>query len=318
MGNTAEKPVSNNFDSHQDACKLNEALKKMNTDESAIIQVVTKRSSYQRQAIKDDYKKLFGSELSHDLESQLSGDFKKAVLALVESREKYAAKTLYKAMKGLGTNENILVEIICSQNNTSMNKICEIYLDVYKRTLLEDITSETSGDFRKLLVSMATSDRDESYTVDKEAAAKDARLLFDAGENKFFGTDECVFNSILTTRNYLQLRNIFEVYAGIAGHSFVHAIEAETSGDLLRAYKIIVAMVTDHVGYYATKIREAMRGLGTDEEGLIRCITTREEIDLQLIKRRYNELFGRELWEDINEECSGYFKNLLLNIVNGT
>ena len=55
----------------------------------------------------------------------------------------------------------------------------ENYLDVYKRTLLEDLTSETSGDFRKLLVSMATSDRDESYTVDKEAAAKDARLLFD-------------------------------------------------------------------------------------------------------------------------------------------
>jgi len=318
MGNTAEKPVSNDFDAREDASKLNEALKRMNTDESAIIQIVTKRSCYQRLAIKDEYKKLFGKNLTHDLESHLSGDFRRAVLALVESREEYAAKTLHKATKGLGTNEKVLVEVLCSQDNSSMKKIRENYLDVYKRTLLEDLTSETSGDFCKLLVSMATSDRDESYTVDKEAAAKDARLLFDAGENKFFGTDECVFNSILTRRNYLQLQNIFEVYAGIAGHSFEHAIEAETSGDLLRAYKIIVAMVTDHVGYYATNIRETMRGLGTDEAGLIRYIATREEIDLQLIKRRYNEMFGKELWEDINEDCSGYFKKLLLSIVNAT
>jgi len=316
MGNTEVKPVSNDFDAHEDAIKLNNAMKGLGTDESAIIQVVTERNSQQRQAIREDYKKSFLRNLTDDLESELSGYFKEAVLALINTKEEYEAKQLHRAMEGLGTDEDTLVEILCCQTNSSMQKINKIYSDMYNRALLDDITSDTSGDFRKFVVAMTTAERDDSYTVDRESAAEDAKRLFDAGVNKFFGTDESTFNSILTTRNYLQLRVIFEIYEGIAGYSFEHSIEAETSGDLLNGYKIIVAMVTDHLGYYATKLHDTMQGLGTDEKGLIRYITTRDEVDLKLIKKRYKEMFGRELWTDIDGDCSGDFKELLLSIVN--
>ena len=44
---------------------------------------------------------------------------------------------------------------------------------------MEAVESETSGDFRRLLVSQLTGNRKESVDVDREAAIKDARELYD-------------------------------------------------------------------------------------------------------------------------------------------
>lgn len=55
-------------------------------------------------------------------------------------------------------------------------------------------------------------------------------------------------------------------------------MQGETSGNLQAAYMAIVAMVRDHLGYYAEKLHGAMRGLGTDEDALTRHIVGRCEV----------------------------------------
>ena len=66
----------------------------------------------------------------------------------------------------------------------------------------------------------------------------------------------------------------------IAGNSFREAVESETSGNLCDSYLTIIDIVEDHLAYYAKKLHEAMRGLGTDEDALTRVIVGRSEVGL--------------------------------------
>lgn len=51
------------------------------------------------------------------LERELSGHFKKTALALLDRPSEYDARQLQKAMKGLGTDEAMLIEVLCTRTN---------------------------------------------------------------------------------------------------------------------------------------------------------------------------------------------------------
>ncbi|XP_070517229.1 annexin B11 isoform X2 [Cardiocondyla obscurior] len=304
----------NGFDARADAETLRKAMKGFGTDEKAIIHVLANRSNLQRQEIASQFKTLYGKDLIKDLKSELSGNFEKLVLALMMPLPQYYAKELHDAMSGLGTDETVLIEVLCTLSNHEISIIKQAYEAMYGRTLDDDLISDTSGNFKRLMVSLCCANRDESFNVDNAAAMEDARQLLQAGELRF-GTDESTFNAILVQRSMAQLRQIFQEYHNITGHDIESAIENEFSGDIRKGLLAIVKCVKNRASFFAEQLYKSMKGLGTDDSRLIRLVVTRCEVDMGEIKNVFVHQYGESLEYFISGDCSGHYKKCLLALV---
>ncbi|OXU22350.1 hypothetical protein TSAR_001009 [Trichomalopsis sarcophagae] len=303
------------FDPRADAEILRKAMKGFGTDEKALIQVLANRTNLQRQEIEIQFKTLYGKELVKDLKSETSGNFEKLLVAMMRPLPQYYAKELHDAMSGIGTDECVLIEVLCTMSNHEIRVIKQAYEAMYGTPLEEELRSDTSGNFERLMVSLCCANRDESFEVDPAAAANDARELLQAGELRF-GTDESVFNAILVSRNAAQLRQIFAEYQNITGHDIEQAIENEFSGDVKKGLLAIVKCVKNRAGFFAEQLYKSMKGAGTNDRRLIRLVVTRSEIDMGEIKQVFQQMYGESLEDCISGDCSGHYKKCLLALIN--
>lgn len=62
-------------------------------------------------------------------------------------------------MQGIGTDEKVLIETICTRNNAEIRDIKGAYKELFGRDLEKDIVSETSGHFKRILVSCVQGNR---------------------------------------------------------------------------------------------------------------------------------------------------------------
>ncbi|KAI1699135.1 annexin domain-containing protein [Ditylenchus destructor] len=156
----------------------------------------------------------------------------------------------------------------------------------------------------------------ENEKVTTHEQTEDARTLYRAGERKL-GTDESTFNSILATQNFNQLRSVFDEYEKASGHSIETAIQAEFSGDIKDGFLAIIKSIRSRPAFFAELIHNSMKGLGTRDNDLIRLIVTRSEIDLADIRTHFELLFKTPLDKAIASECSGAYKDGLIQVVKG-
>uniref|UniRef100_A0AAR2IWV8 Annexin n=1 Tax=Pygocentrus nattereri TaxID=42514 RepID=A0AAR2IWV8_PYGNA len=296
---------------------LRKAMKGFGTDENAIIELLGNRSSRQRVPMVRAYKTTYGKDLIHDLKSELTGNFEQLVLAMMKSPAEYDAYELHQAIAGAGTDEACLIEILSSRNNAEIREINQLYKAEYKKTLEDAIMHDTSGHFRRLLVSLCQGNRDEREAVDIAMAKQDAQKLYAAGENKV-GTDESQFNAILCARSKPHLRQVFHEYQQMCGKDIEKSICRELSGDLESGMLAVVKCIKNTPGYFAERLHKAMKGAGTKDRTLIRIMVTRSEMDMLDIRQEYLRNYGKSLYTDISGDTSGDYKKLLLKLCGGS
>ncbi|XP_058507826.1 annexin A11a isoform X2 [Solea solea] len=296
---------------------LRKAMKGFGTDEQAIIDLLGSRSNKQRVPLLRSYKTAYGKDLVKDLHSELSGDFRKLVMAMLKGPAEFDAYELNSAIKGAGTDEACLIEILSSRSNAEIKEINRLYKQEYKKSLEDAISGDTSGHFRRLLVSLAQGNRDERPNVDVSLAKQDAQALYAAGENKL-GTDESKFNAILCARSKPHLRAVFMEYQQMCGRDIEKSIVREMSGDLESGMVAVVKCIKNTPGYFAERLYKAMKGAGTKDRTLIRIMVTRSEVDLLDIRQEYVRNYGKSLYTHISGDTSGDYKKLLLKLCGGS
>ena len=297
----------------QDAEALRKAMKGIGTDEDAIIKIIANRTNAHRQKIKVAYKSAFGRDLISDLKSELHGNFEDAVLALFVEPVEYDCEQLKKAMKGMGTDEGTLIEIIASRPNWLLKNIKAKYKEKYGKELEDAVKKETSGDLQRMLISLLQCARSENNNPNQIECQEKAKQLYEAGEAKR-GTDSDTFIRIFSLSSPAELACIAQSYHSQYGHTILEAIKNEFSGHIKELLNAIVYALLSPSEYFATRVNKAVKGWGTNDNLLIRVLVTRDEIDMPQIKQYYKQLYGKDMIDAIKGDCKGDYQKLLVEL----
>lgn len=305
-----------NFNASQDAEALHKAMKGIGSDKEAILELIASRSNIQRQELCTVYKSLYGKDLIDNLKYELTGKFERLIVGLMRPPAYFDAKEIKDAVDGIGTDEKCIIEILASRNNKQIHDLVNAYKDAYGRDLEADITGDTSGHFKKMLIVLLQGTREEDDVVSEDLVEQDAKELFEAGEMKW-GTDEAKFIAILGNRSACHLQRVFEEYAKIAGKDIEDSIKGELSGDFEKLMLALVRCIKDLHRYFAVRLYKSMKGMGTADNTLIRIMVSRSEIDMLDIREEFRTLYEKSLHSMIKSDTSGEYKRTLLKLCGG-
>lgn len=295
---------------------IRNAMSGAGTDEKALSEQSAAFSLIDRLKIRECYKTLYGRDLMDDLESELSGDFRTLMKAIYTDPVEYDAQCLYEAMKGLGTTDHVLIEILASRPGWYIKKVAYKYLQLYKDTLEKDIKGDTSGNYQKALIALLQGNRSENQHPDQDECNRIANELYKAGEGKV-GTNEEVFIKYFSSCSPAELAVIAREYHKISKKKdLMKAIDSEFSFNSKKVLQEVLYSQISPSEYFATKIKGSIKGAGTKEKDLIRLVVSRGEVDMPVIKKFYKILYKKELETEVKDDVSGDFGKLIILLIN--
>merc|ERR1712151_1344573 len=96
------------------ACAVRDCIKGWGTDDTGLITCLTQLSETNRAALVEAYTMIKdGGDIFEHIRGDTSGNYEKALLALVKPAPTVIAEALVSAMKGLGTSDELLINWMC-------------------------------------------------------------------------------------------------------------------------------------------------------------------------------------------------------------
>uniref|UniRef100_A0A2K6SR39 Annexin n=1 Tax=Saimiri boliviensis boliviensis TaxID=39432 RepID=A0A2K6SR39_SAIBB len=202
-------------------------------------------------------------------------------------------------MKGLGTHEDSLIEMICSRTHQELQEINRIYKEMYETDLEKDIILDTSGDFHKLMVALAKGKRAEDDSIiDYQLIDQDAWDLCDAGVKRR-GTDVPKWISIMTAWSIFHLQKVFStIYKSYSPYDVLESIKKEVKGNLENAFLNLVQCIQNK------------------HKVLNRIMVSCGEVDMLKIRSEFKRKY-KSLCYYVQQDSKGGYQKVLLYLCSG-
>ena len=284
-------------------------------DEQGIITFTLNHSNEQRVKLRADYQAKYSKDLLKDFESKFKGEFKDILIGLYKSPVEYDADLLYNAMKGIGSDKEVITEVLCFRSPERINEIKAKFQEKYGKELIPEIKSETSGDYQKTTLLLLEANRGTNSSPDLEKCTNIAKELYNAGEGKL-GTNEEVFINYFTSLSPEELLLTCKEYHKNHKKNMLDTIDNEFDGHIRDLLKIILYGLYSPSEFFAKQIHDSVAGLGTSDNKLIRSIISRADIDMKKIKKYYKKLYNKDMIEQVNDDLSGSYKTIIEGLMN--
>jgi len=264
-----------------------------------IVQLVCKRSNSQRQKTKETYYSTYGKDLKEELNSKLSGNVNDLVMGLMMTPEEFDANEIHLAIKGIGTDESRLSEIIATRPSRHLTQIKDKFSALHGETMDKAIIGDTSKCYQKLLVAIIQGKRSDNPYPDPEKMKEILEKLKLDEKGKM---PEDAFVQYLGSCSYAEICTLCWLFEKTYNKSILEVIKNSFDKSTHEFFKILFHFISDCPGYFAEKLH------GFKEKDLTRILISRSEINMNEIREAYKELYNSELLDDLKTKTSGNYQ----------
>eukprot|EP00004_Rigifila_ramosa_P005812 TRINITY_DN16475_c0_g1_i1.p1 TRINITY_DN16475_c0_g1~~TRINITY_DN16475_c0_g1_i1.p1 ORF type:complete len:646 (+),score=193.73 TRINITY_DN16475_c0_g1_i1:155-1939(+) len=288
------------------ALMVHECFLGIGTRDEDLIRILAKTPADDLELISEAYLVDYGVKLDQAIEAETSNSYSRFLQAITKRKAIFLAREFERSMRGVGTKDDVLTELLCTRSAAELKAISEAYSAKFNESLVAAVQKETSGNFEKVLLSLLKCQRRVGVALKAGEAEDLADKLHKAA--KGLGTDDQVLISILTSYSPEELQIVDDAYEKKTKKDIAKMIKDECSGN----YADALLACLDPAGFVGKALKEAMKGVGTDDDAIIRIIAGRTPEQLALVEKRFQEQRKEPLVKWLKEDLSGNFLNAVL------
>lgn len=296
---------------------VRKAMKGFGTDEKALIAVLAKKDPLQMETIRTQYDQRMMRNMTGDLEKETSGYFAKGLVELSRGPLVSDCWNLKEATRGMGTKEVVLDDILIGRSNADMIAIKEKYQQLFKTTLEADLKADLSAATEQMYMMIIAARRAEDSHPVNPQEIEQAVTELQAGMGGFAGKNAPQVCQILTSKNDAQIKAIAQSYQQRFQKSLDSVIKSAFSGHMEDALRLLIARATNRAEAEATRLEEAMAGMGTKDNLLvmrvIRCHWNQQF--MTAVSNEYKRVYKKDLIKRIEGETRGDYEKLMVACV---
>ena len=214
------------------------------------------------------------------------------------------------AMKGFGTDEQTIIDILTARSNSQRQEITHYFTNALGRDIIEDLKSELGGKFEDVIVALMMPPNEYLCKQMHKAMAG-------------MGTNESTLVEIMCTKSNEQMHELVHVYENMYDRPLAEHLCSETDGYFRRLLTMIITGVRDESGQIdpdrARSEAEALYAageakLGTDEEAFNRIFAHDSFAQLRIVFEEYKQLSGQTIEQAVKHEIGGELKEAIMAI----